>query len=72
LKITNTAKAMSTDDTYFDTVPLGSFRLVNSRKWLGNHPWIFLFQNLSDNTALHDPIRMKWSVCHSTGVNLVA
>jgi len=37
-----------------------------------NHPWIFLFQNLFDHTALHDAVRIKQSLCHSTGIDLVA
>ena len=45
---------------------------VKNRKRLRNHPYIFLFQNLFDHTASHDTVRIKRSVCHSTGVDLVA
>jgi len=41
-------------------------------KWLRNHPWIFLFWNLFGHTASHDAVRMKRSLCHSTGIDLVA
>jgi len=40
-------------------------------KWLWNHPWIFLFQNLLFNhPTSHDAVRIKWSVCQSTSVDL--
>ena len=45
-------------------------------QWLWNqsttHAWIFLFQNLYDHPALHDAVRINWSVCQSTGVDLAA
>jgi len=45
---------------------------MNCGKWLRNHPWIFLFQNLFDHPASYDVVRIKQSVCHSTGVDLAA
>jgi len=41
-------------------------------KRLQNYPWIFLFQNLFDHTVSHEVVQIKRSLCHSTGVNLVA
>jgi len=40
------------------------------RKLLWNHPWI-LFQNLFNRTILHDAVRIKWSVYHSSIIMLV-
>jgi len=43
-----------------------------SKKWLRNCPWIFLFQNLFDHTASPDVVRIKWWLCHSSDINLIA
>ena len=40
--------------------------------WLWNHPWIFLFQDLFDQPTSHYAVQIKWSVCHSTSVDLAA
>jgi len=53
---------------------IGSFW---KRKWLQNHPWMLLFQGVSklirfDHHTSHDAVRIKLSVCHSTGDNLAA
>jgi len=38
---------------------------------VATEPWIF-FQNLFYCAAAHDMVRIKWSVCHSSGIILVA
>jgi len=44
---------------------------IYTRKWLWNHPWIFLFQNLFHHTASHDAVQIKWSLCHPDDPSVV-
>jgi len=57
-----TANKSTTYTSYYDKY----------RKWLWNHAWIFLFQNIFDQPALHDAVRINPSVYQSTSVDLAA